>query len=73
MRISPSVYKFDAEAAEAIDTASGQTLHLHRQVCEDGGEVRLNGYSEERAQKVRNCGRSRMDAGVRGRDRQRRG
>ncbi len=45
--------EFDADAAEAIDTASGQTLHLDRQVCEDSGEVRLNCYSEARAQKER--------------------
>ncbi len=43
--------EFDAEAAEAIDTASGQTLHLDRRVCEDSGEVRLNCYSEARAQR----------------------
>jgi len=45
--------EFDAEAAEPIATVSGQTLHLDRRVCERTGEVRLNCYSEERAQKER--------------------
>ena len=45
--------EFDAEAAEALATASGHTLHLDRRVCKDSGEVRLNCYSEERAQKER--------------------
>ena len=45
--------EFDAEAAEAIATASGHTLHLERRVCKDSGEVRLNCYSEQRAQKER--------------------
>ena len=45
--------EFDAKTAEAIDTASGRTLHLDRQVCGDSGEVRLNCYSEARAQKER--------------------
>ena len=45
--------EFDAEAAEAIATASGHTLHLDRRVDKDAGEVRLNCYSEERAEKER--------------------
>ena len=45
--------EFDAEAAEPLATASGHTLHLDRRVCEDTAEVRLNCYSEERAQKER--------------------
>ena len=45
--------EFDAEAAEAIATASGHTLHLERRLCKDSGEVRLNCYSEERAHKER--------------------
>ena len=45
--------EFDAEAAEALATASGHTLHLERRVCKDSGEVRLNCYSEQRAQKER--------------------
>ena len=45
--------EFDAEAAEAIATASGHTLHLDRRVCGETGEVRLNCFSEERAQKER--------------------
>ena len=45
--------EFDAGSAEAISTASGHTLLLDRRVCEDTGEVRLNCYSEQRAQKER--------------------
>ena len=45
--------EFDAAAAESIATASGHTLHLDRRVCEDTAEVRLNCYSEQRAQKER--------------------
>ena len=43
--------QFDPEAAVSIRTASGEDLHLHKTVDEDGQEVRLYCYSEQRAEK----------------------
>ena len=45
--------QFDADAAVAIQTQSNQTVHLHKVVSTDPGEVRLYCYSEERAHKER--------------------
>ena len=45
--------QFDAEAAVAVRTQSKQTVHLHKVVSTDPGEVRLYCYSEERANKER--------------------
>ena len=45
--------RFDPDLAVAIDTRSGQTVHLHKTVDHDAGEVRLYCYSEARAQKER--------------------
>ena len=44
---------FDAEAALRIETASHQGVHLHKVVSDDGQEVRLYCFSEERAAKER--------------------
>ena len=43
--------QFDPEAAVSIRTASGEDLHLHKPVDEDGQEVRLYCYSRQRAEK----------------------
>ena len=43
--------QFDPEAAVSIRTASGEDLHLHKTVDEEGQEVRLYCYSEQRAEK----------------------
>ena len=45
--------QFDAEAAVAVRTQSNHTVHLHKVVSTDLGEVRLYCYSEERAHKER--------------------
>ena len=45
--------QFDADAAVSIQTQSKQTVHLHKVVSTDPGEVRLYCYSEERAEKER--------------------
>ena len=45
--------QFDADAAVAVRTQSNQTVHLHKVVSTDPGEVRLYCYSEERAHKER--------------------
>ena len=45
--------QFDAEAAVAVRTQSNHTVHLHKVVSTDPGEVRLYCYSEERAHKER--------------------
>ncbi len=45
--------QFDAETAVSIQTRSKQTVHLHKVVSTDPGEVRLYCYSEERAHKER--------------------
>ena len=44
---------FDPEAAQRIETASRQGVHLHKVVSEDTQEVRLHCFSEERANKER--------------------
>ena len=44
---------FDPEAALRIETASRHGVHLHKVLCEDGQEVRLYCFSEERAAKER--------------------
>ena len=44
---------FDPEVARRIETASRQGVHLHKVVSEDGQEVRLYCFSEERANKER--------------------
>ncbi len=43
--------QFDPEAAVSIRTASGEDLHLHKTVDEEGQEVRLYCYSRQRAEK----------------------
>ena len=45
--------QFDPEAALTLETASKARLQLHKEVSEDGGEVRLYCRSEERAHKER--------------------
>ena len=44
---------FDAQAALRIETASKRGVHLHKVLCDDGQEVRLYCFSEERAAKER--------------------
>ena len=44
---------FDPEAAQRIETASRHGVHLHKVVSDDGHEVRLHCFSEERANKER--------------------
>ena len=44
---------FDPEAAVCIETASRHGVHLHKVVSDDGQELRLHGFSEERANKER--------------------
>ena len=43
--------QFDPDAAVSIRTASGEDLHLHKTVDEEGQEARLYCYSEQRAEK----------------------
>ena len=43
--------RFDPDLAEAIETRSGQKVHLHSVIDEETGEKRLYCYSEERAHK----------------------
>ena len=43
--------RFDPDLANAIETRSRHTVHLHKVIDEDGGEVRLYCYSEARANK----------------------
>ena len=45
--------QFDPEAALTLETASKARLQLHKEVSDDGGEVRLYCRSEERAHKER--------------------
>ena len=45
--------QFDPDAAQRIETASRQGVHLHKVVSEDGHEARLFCFSEERAAKER--------------------
>ena len=45
--------QFDPELALTLETASKARLQLHKEVSEDGGEVRLYCRSEERAHKER--------------------
>ena len=44
---------FDFAASVALTTASDQTVHLHKVACDDGQEIRLYCYSEQRAEKER--------------------
>ena len=44
---------FDPEAAVCIETASRHGVHLHKVVSDDGQELRLHCFSEERAAKER--------------------
>ena len=44
---------FDAEAALSLETASHHHVHLHKVVSDDGQEVRLYCFSEQRAAKER--------------------
>ncbi len=39
---------FDPEAALRIETASNHGVHLHKVLSDDGQEMRLYGFSEER-------------------------
>ena len=48
-----STGQFDPEAALTLETASKARLQLHKEVSDDGGEVRLYCRSEERAHKER--------------------
>ncbi len=43
--------RFDPDLAVALKTRSRQTVHVHKAVDPDGGEVRLYCYSEARAKK----------------------
>ena len=45
--------RFEPAAAERLGTASGHGVHLHKELSEDGREVRLYCFSEERAAKER--------------------
>ena len=45
--------RFDAAAAVSLRTQSDQTVHLHKVVSTEPDEVRLQCYSEERAEKER--------------------
>lgn len=45
--------RFDPGAALAIQTASRQTIRLHKTISDDGREARLHCYSAERAEKER--------------------
>ena len=45
--------QFDAEAAVTVRTQANHSVHLHKVVSTDPGEVRLYCYSEERAHKER--------------------
>ena len=45
--------QFDAGAALTVETASKATLQLHKEVSDDGQEVRLYCCSQQRAQKER--------------------
>ena len=45
--------QFDPEAALTVETASKATLQLHKEVSDDGREVRLYCCSQQRAQKER--------------------
>ncbi len=45
------VRRFDPDLAEAIETRSGQKVHLHSVIDEETGERRLYCHSEERAHK----------------------
>ena len=47
------IRQFDPDAAQRIDTAQRQGVHLHKVVSEDGHEARLYCFSEERAAKER--------------------
>ncbi len=44
---------FDPGAALAIQTASRQTIRIHKTISDDGREARLHCYSAERAEKER--------------------
>ena len=44
---------FDPEAAQRIETAQRHGVHVHKVVSDDGEEVRLHCFSEERANKER--------------------
>ena len=45
--------RFDPAAAVRLETASRHGVHLHRELADDGREVRLYCFSEERAAKER--------------------
>ena len=45
--------RFDPELAQAIETRSRQTVHIHKAPDPDSGETRLYCYSEARAKKER--------------------
>ena len=45
--------RFDPELAQAIETRSRQTVHIHKALDPDSGETRLYCYSEARAKKER--------------------
>ena len=47
------IRQFDPDAAQRIETAQRQGVHLHKVVSEDGHEARLYCFSEERAAKER--------------------
>ena len=47
------IRQFDPDAAQRIETAQRQGVHLHKVVSEDGQEARLYCFSEERAAKER--------------------
>ena len=45
--------RFDPDAALSIETASRRRVHLHKVLSDDGQEVRLHCFSEDRAAKER--------------------
>lgn len=45
------IRQFDPSQARALETATGQTVHLQKVLSEDGQEVRLYCHSAERAKK----------------------
>ena len=52
------VRRFDPDLAEAIETRSGQTVHLYGVIDEETNERRLYCHSDEREQKeegIANC------------------
>jgi transposase len=59
--------QFDVNQATAIDSASGETIHIQKQISDDGKEVRLYCHSTGREKKERaidQCLALRFEAGL---------